>query len=176
MCIFFYFLAILLLQTGRWTKKQSKKPPNLIFIYFAGCLQLISSPHIHSVVGSLHAHAAKWREIGENEFVLKWVGMRAELNVKFPELLESLLPQRNGEMTREQEEWTDKELTAAAGLMGRFTGHLLHIGGATAALHGGMSIAMIRSIGNWESKAALLYLWSIASARAGHLHLWASDL
>ncbi len=39
-----------------------------------------------------------------------------------------------------------KDMTAAAGLVGKFSGHSLCIGGVTAAVKGGMLLAIIRSI------------------------------
>lgn len=53
-----------------------------------------------------------------------------------------------------------------AGLKGRYTGHSLRIGGATAAVQAGMTMAMIRSIGDWESKAVLFYLRAVGAAQA----------
>lgn len=53
-----------------------------------------------------------------------------------------------------------------AGLKGRYTGHSLRIGGATAAVRAGMAMAMIRSIGDWESKAVLFYLRAVGAAQA----------
>lgn len=58
-------------------------------------------------------------------------------------------------------------VAAKVGLVGRYTGHSLRIGGATAAMKGGMTMAMIRAIGGWESKAVLLYLRSVGTAKAG---------
>ncbi len=57
-----------------------------------------------------------------------------------------------------------KRVAKNAGLVGRYSGHSLRIGGATAALQGGMTMEQIRSIGDWESKAILFYLRSIAAA------------
>ncbi len=57
-----------------------------------------------------------------------------------------------------------KRVATHAGLVGRYSGHSMRIGGATAALQGGMSMEQIRAIGGWESKAVLLYLRSIAAA------------
>jgi integrase len=57
-----------------------------------------------------------------------------------------------------------KRAAEHAGLKGRYSGHSLRIGGATAALKGGMTMEQIRSVGEWESKAVLLYLRSVAAA------------
>lgn len=59
-----------------------------------------------------------------------------------------------------------KKMAEVARLEGKFSGHSLRIGGATAAMSGGMSLAMIRSIGGWESPAVLTYLRSIGAASA----------
>lgn len=60
-----------------------------------------------------------------------------------------------------------KKVAELASLTGRFTGHSLRIGGATAALKGGLSIDQIRSVGDWKSDAVLLYLRSVAVAELG---------
>lgn len=60
-----------------------------------------------------------------------------------------------------------KRMTEEAGIVGKFSGHSLRIGGATAAMKGGMSLAMIRAIGGWESQAVLVYLRAIGAAKAG---------
>ncbi len=60
-----------------------------------------------------------------------------------------------------------KRVAMNAGLEGRFSGHSLRIGGATAALQGGMTMEHIRSIGDWESKAILFYLRSVGAANIG---------
>jgi site-specific recombinase XerD len=57
-----------------------------------------------------------------------------------------------------------KRVAQHAGLEGRYSGHSMRIGGATAALQGGMTMEQIRSIGEWESKAILFYLRSVAAA------------
>lgn len=59
-----------------------------------------------------------------------------------------------------------KDCAVWAKCEGRFSGHSLRIGGATAALSGGLSMAMIRAIGEWESDAVLRYLRAQASAAA----------
>ena len=43
-----------------------------------------------------------------------------------------------------------KRVANHAGLVGRYSGHSMRIGGATAALQGGMSMEQIRAIGGWE--------------------------
>ena len=50
-----------------------------------------------------------------------------------------------------------KEAALLAGLSGKFSSHSLRIGGATAAMMGGLSMEQIHSIGHWESEAVLLY-------------------
>jgi hypothetical protein len=57
-----------------------------------------------------------------------------------------------------------KKVAVVAQLKGRYTGHSLRIGGATAALKGGLSIDQIRSIGDWTSDAVLFYLRANAVA------------
>lgn len=56
---------------------------------------------------------------------------------------------------------------AFAGVDGRFTGHSLRIGGATAALQGGATVEQIRAVGDWSSDAVWLYLWGVGAAAAG---------
>ena len=48
----------------------------------------------------------------------------------------------------------------------KLSGHSLRIGGATAAVQGGMTDAQIRSIGQWKSNALDLYLRSLATAKS----------
>ena len=55
---------------------------------------------------------------------------------------------------------------ASVGVQGRFTGYSLRIGGATAAVAAGMTMAQIRSVGDWESKAVLHYLRAVGAATA----------
>lgn len=57
-------------------------------------------------------------------------------------------------------------LATRAGFTGRFTGYSLRIGGATAAVAAGMTMAQIRSVGDWESKAVLHYLRAVGAAHA----------
>lgn len=52
------------------------------------------------------------------------------------------------------------------GLTGRFTGHSIRIGGATAAVQAGMTMAQIRAIGDWESHAVLVCLRAVGAASA----------
>jgi hypothetical protein len=61
-----------------------------------------------------------------------------------------------------------KRVAQYAGLVGRYSGHSLRIGGATAALQGRimMSMEQIRSIGNWESRAVLFYPRSVTAANS----------
>lgn len=46
------------------------------------------------------------------------------------------------------------------GLSGSFSGHSLRIGGASAAVEGGLSLEQIRAIGGWKSDAVNAYLLS----------------
>ena len=55
-----------------------------------------------------------------------------------------------------------------AGLNGKFSGHSLRIGGASAALEGGLSVDEIKTAGAWKSDAVNLYLIPKSlSARVG---------
>jgi integrase len=47
---------------------------------------------------------------------------------------------------------------AAAGLDGRFSGHSLRIGGATAAARAGASMATVKAVGGWSSDAVRRYV------------------
>lgn len=60
-----------------------------------------------------------------------------------------------------------KKMALEAGFQGRFSSHSLRIGGATAAMMGGMSLEQIMSIGNWKSAAVNMYLRALGSAKAG---------
>ena len=60
-----------------------------------------------------------------------------------------------------------KRIAAEAGFKGRFSSHSLRIGGATAAMMGGMSLEQIMAIGNWKSAAVNMYLRALGSAKAG---------
>ena len=60
-----------------------------------------------------------------------------------------------------------KRMIADTGIKGRFSSHSLWIGGATAAMMGGMSLEQIMSIGNWKSAAVNMYLHALGAAKAG---------
>lgn len=60
-----------------------------------------------------------------------------------------------------------KKMAERNGCVGRFTSHSLRIGGASAAVAGGMSLAEVAAIGGWVSGAMELYLRSMESARSG---------
>lgn len=60
-----------------------------------------------------------------------------------------------------------QRMAQRVGAEGRFTGYSLRIGGATAAVRGGMTTAQIRSVGDWESKAILFYMRAVGAAGAG---------
>jgi integrase len=54
-----------------------------------------------------------------------------------------------------------------AGLDGRFSGHSLRIGGATAAMAAGASMAQIKAVGGWASEAVRRYLRPASVAFGG---------
>ena len=56
-----------------------------------------------------------------------------------------------------------KRVAQNAGLEARLTGHSLRIGGATAAMMGGMPLEQIRAVGGWESDAMHLYLRAVVN-------------
>lgn len=61
-------------------------------------------------------------------------------------------------------------VAVGAGLRGLYSGHSLRIGGASAALNGGLSVDQIKSIGGWKSDAVTTYLLSrskLVSQRMG---------
>lgn len=70
---------------------------------------------------------------------------------------------------------TVSKMAKILNLVGRFTGHSLRIDGVTAAMRGGLTMAQIRAIGDWESKAIRDYLRAVgtlsigASSRMGFL-------
>ncbi|CAG8539477.1 8283_t:CDS:10, partial [Cetraspora pellucida] len=51
-----------------------------------------------------------------------------------------------------------KRFAEHAGLNGKFTAHLLQIGGAMAAMTASINLTQIQAIGGWDSKAVMLYL------------------
>ena len=59
-----------------------------------------------------------------------------------------------------------KEMAEHASLGPGYSGHSIRIGGAVAALAGGMSEPQIRAIGDWSGNALLLYLRAVGSAIA----------
>lgn len=60
-----------------------------------------------------------------------------------------------------------KKVAKWAGVDCHVSGHSLRIGGATAALAAGMSMANIKALGEWSSDAVLRYLRSVAAAQMG---------
>ena len=60
-----------------------------------------------------------------------------------------------------------KKFAEHAGLEGRYSGHSLRIGGATAAMEGGATMAQLRSYGDWVSDAILRYIRAVGAANAG---------
>lgn len=52
-------------------------------------------------------------------------------------------------------------------LKGKFTAHSLRIGGATAAMEGGLLMEQIQTIGGWVSDAARLYMRAIGTVGLG---------
>lgn len=56
-----------------------------------------------------------------------------------------------------------KRMAKNANIHGRYTAHSIRIGGATAAMEAGLSLAQIRAIGGWDSKAVMLYLRSVGT-------------
>ncbi len=97
-------------------------------------------------------------------------------------LLQRWLRVRRALATAESEEWLfvsdrgEKMTTTAvttivqraaalAGLQGRFSGHSLRIGGASAAMGAGTSLATIQAVGGWSSDAVHRYLRPELAAR-----------
>jgi hypothetical protein len=60
-----------------------------------------------------------------------------------------------------------KKITAGSDAPGVFSGHSFRIGGASAAVAGGMDVGLVAATGGWRSEAVLLYLRSVAAAAAG---------
>jgi len=60
-----------------------------------------------------------------------------------------------------------KRMVESAGFEGRYSSHSLRIGGATAAMEGGLTLEQIMSIGNWRSEsAATMYLRALGAAKS----------
>jgi integrase len=53
-----------------------------------------------------------------------------------------------------------------AGIQGWYTGYSLRIGGATAAMSGGLTLEQIMAVGGWKSGVVLLYLRALGAAQA----------
>ena len=60
-----------------------------------------------------------------------------------------------------------RKMAEKGGFSGKFSGHSLRIGGASAAVAGGMSMAQVKAIGAWKSDAVDGYLRSIEAAAQG---------
>ncbi|MGH2613186.1 MAG: tyrosine-type recombinase/integrase, partial [Rhabdochlamydiaceae bacterium] len=60
-----------------------------------------------------------------------------------------------------------RKMAIHAGLDGNYSGHSLRIGGATLMMASGHSMAQIRAIGGWESKAMGRYLQALGLVDAG---------
>ena len=52
-------------------------------------------------------------------------------------------------------------------LDGKYSGHSLRIGGATAAMQAGLTLEQIQTIGGWKSPAVHLYLRLIGTMQLG---------
>ena len=51
-----------------------------------------------------------------------------------------------------------RRIAQDAGVRGPFSGHSLRIGGASAALSGGLSVDQVKAVGGWKSDAVKQYL------------------
>ena len=60
-----------------------------------------------------------------------------------------------------------KRFAEHAGLNERYMAHSIRIGGATAAMKGGMTFEQIQAIGGWVSEAVRLYMRSVGMAELG---------
>ncbi len=60
-----------------------------------------------------------------------------------------------------------KRVAAHSSVKGKFSGHSLRIGGATAAMMGGFTLEQIRAIGGWESDAVFRYIRAAGPAQLG---------
>lgn len=60
-----------------------------------------------------------------------------------------------------------KHVASIGGFKGRFASHSLRIGGASAAVAGGLSMAQVKSIGGWISDSVDIYLRNIEAAAQG---------
>jgi len=93
---------------------------------------------------------------------LREMGERPRNSPLFPSILNNNVPVSGQAVSA-----IVKRIIKNAGIQGRYTGHSLRIGGACAALAGGMTLEQIRAVGDWTSDAVLLYLRAIAVAEIG---------
>jgi site-specific recombinase XerC len=60
-----------------------------------------------------------------------------------------------------------KRMAQRTGAQGHFTAHSIRIGGASAAMRGGMTVEQIRAIGDWQGAAVGRYLHPLETAVLG---------
>ena len=60
-----------------------------------------------------------------------------------------------------------KRLAQHLQLDGKYSGHSLRIGGATAAMEAGLTLEQIQAIGGWNSPAVHRYLRLVGTAQMG---------
>ena len=88
----------------------------------------------------------------------RWLTVRPVLAARGPGS-DALFITRTGEpLSRSAISSLVSRAASAAGYEGRFSGHSLRIGGATAAARGGASMALIKAVGAWTSPAVQRYV------------------
>jgi site-specific recombinase XerD len=97
----------------------------------------------------------------------RWLSVRSALAVRGTHCDALFLSARGTALTTSAISAIVKRSAAAAGLSGSFSAHSLRIGGATAAMGAGASLATIQAMGGWSSDAVQRYLRPVAAAKAG---------
>ena len=87
----------------------------------------------------------------------------------FAEKEQLFVSEKGGNMSTAGISSVVKKVAKAAGLEGKYSGHSLRIGGASASLEGGLSKDQIKAVGGWKSEAVDKYLRSFrAGDRVAH--------
>ncbi len=97
----------------------------------------------------------------------RWLAVRDRLAVRGAPCDALFLSARGSALTTSAISAIVRRAAASVGLSGSFSAHSLRIGGATAAMGAGASLATIQAVGGWSSDAVQRYLRPAAAAQAG---------